>query len=272
MRLTIPVFSVLCLAISLDHSISADDDPTAERALRRAEMRRRAESLQLELSGQKTDRQPKLLKDPLLRFDDPTRSFYDGALWAWGNRGRPQVIVSIEKYEKVWAYELVSLTAEPFALKTESDWTWSPTDPPFVEQPLAAAAVGETAALRKKQARELSRRFEAAEFVGENETRTVLRLVPRPIFEYGDPEAALLSGAMFIFANGTNPEVLLLLEAQSDGGDKPQWQFAFVPLSTAPLEALLAGKTVWTATAQRKPQAQRPYTYFAVPSRDIAAE
>jgi hypothetical protein len=64
----------------------------------------------------------------------------------------------------------------------------------------------------------------------------VLRRFPRPIQEYADEKMGLLQGSIFIFANGTNLEILLLLEA-AKSDDAEQWQFGCAPLSTARLEA-----------------------------------
>ena len=256
--------SRLATALLIGHAVAllADDTAATRREQRLQQMRGQVEALKLKVEQRPGDRQPRLARDPLLRFDDPTRDFYDGALWMWCDRGRPHVLVSTERYEKFWSYEWISLTAEPFSIDTSNGWIWQPTDPPFVEQTIKDAAVGETPAIRRRQARDLSRRFETAEYLGEVKARTVLRLSPRPIHEYEDGE--LLHGSMFVFANGINPEVLLLLEARSTAG-KQYWQFAFAPLSSARVEAKLGIQVVWEAAAQEKPQAQRPYAYSQVP-------
>ena len=46
------------------------------------------------------------------------------------------------------------------------------------------------------------------------ETRPTLRPMPRPIDRYSDAAAGQADGAIFIFASGTNPEVMVLIEAQ----------------------------------------------------------
>jgi hypothetical protein len=81
----------------------------------------------------------------------------------------------------------------------------------------------------------------------------------------------LLDGALFVFSNGTNPEMLLILEAVQPDGD-PVWRYALAPVSTAALEASLDGRAVWTAERSATPRAQRPYTYFAVPIAQATPE
>jgi hypothetical protein len=73
-----------------------------------------------------------------------------------------------------------------------------------------------------------------------------------------------LHGAIFVFANGTNPEVLLLLEAiKSD--DAMHWQFGCAPLSTARLEAKVGDRVQWDSEKMLKYDFRRPYVAFGVP-------
>jgi hypothetical protein len=74
---------------------------------------------------------------------------------------------------------------------------------------------------------------------------------------------------MFVFSNGTNPEMLLVLEAQQADG-APQWRYALAPVSTAPLEASLDGNVIWTTGRFDQSKSQRPYTYFGVPIKPAA--
>src|SRR5688572_19073724 len=78
------------------------DDAEDQRQARLQEMRRRAEQLKLGAGKTNDTRAIKLRGEPLLRFDDPTRAFADGTLWAWVDRGRPHALVSVERYEKLW--------------------------------------------------------------------------------------------------------------------------------------------------------------------------
>lgn len=245
-------------------AVAADDDDMERRQANLKEMHRRAEALKLSIDVGKETRELKLRGEPLLRFDDPTRAFADGTLWAWGEQGRPRALVSVERYEKLWAYELISLTTDPLTLKTPLGQTWQPTQAPFAEKTLPAATVAASANARRQQARQLARDFEMAEYVGDDLQRTVLRLIPRQVHEYADEKAGLLHGAIFVFANGTNPEVLLLLEAiKSEDG--ASWRFGCAPLSTAQLEARLGDRIEWESPHLVKYDFKRPYVAFGVP-------
>jgi hypothetical protein len=71
------------------------------------------------------------------------------------------------------------------------------------------------------------------------------------VFRYDLQEAKtahpdLIDGALFAFVQGTDPEVLLLLEAvRHDKG--PRWQFACARATAGGLEAKLDGQVVWSA-------------------------
>lgn len=242
----------------------ADDDVKSRRDARLDEMRRLAAKLEPQSVETKQAQAIKLRGEPLMRFDDPTRDFYDGTLWAWGESGRPRLLVSIERYEKVWAYEFIA-TGDHVALKVPSGQTWQPEPPALAMSRVDDLRPSATAAARRQQARELSRRFEMAEFLPPDDARTTLRLFPRPIHEYGNEKADVLTGAMFVYANGTNPEVLLIVEAVRSDSGEVIWQHGCAPLSTARLEATLAGRVVWEAEKMRLPQFDRPYVAVALP-------
>jgi hypothetical protein len=233
-------------------------------------MRRRAQEMKLEAGPSKEVRQVKLREEPLLRFDDPTREFADGTVWAWVESGRPLALVTVERYEKHWGYELIALTTEPLSLKTPLGQTWQPSEALFEQKVLPDAKVGGTTNARRQQGRQLARDFEMAEYLGPEQSRTVLRLIPRPIYEYSDEKSGLLHGAMFAFANGTNPEALLLVEAIKKD-DTQQWRFGCAPLSTARVEAKVRDRVQWES-ARFVQDTRRAYYVFGILADSAAAE
>ena len=80
--------------------------------------------------------------------------------------------------------------------------------------------------------------------------REELRLLPQQLYRY-DIQAAekthpeLRDGAVFAFVQGTDPEMLLLLEAVAEDERPPSWQYAFARATSGGLEAQLDGKLVW---------------------------
>ncbi|MGH7139666.1 MAG: hypothetical protein ACREHD_28335, partial [Pirellulales bacterium] len=78
-------------------------------AHRLTEMRERITAFKV-LAGESERNELPLIKDPIFRFSDPARASSDGTIWAWGKKGRPAALITIERYETFWSYELVSLT------------------------------------------------------------------------------------------------------------------------------------------------------------------
>ena len=62
----------------------------------------------------------------------------------------------------------------------------------------------------------------------------------------------MAGGAIFTFVNGTDPDVLLVLEA---AGDAPAWRFACVRLNNIAQTATRRGKTVWSCEQLTWPEA-----------------
>jgi hypothetical protein len=85
--------------------------------------------------------------------------------------------------------------------------------------------------------RQLARRFAVHETV--NDQVIECRLLAQPIDRYQSPEDEIEDGAIFAFANGTNPEIGLVLEC-----DKAAWTYGTVRLSAAESVVKLDGREV----------------------------
>ena len=186
----------------------------------------------------------KFREDPMLRFGDPTRGASDGSLWKLG-AGRPEAIVATEftraddQYNL--NYEFLSLTKRKFELATTQGWKWSPSGSAIEFKKLDGPQLpGQTSSVRLRQMKTLARRFTASEDY--NGERYRLRLLPQPIDIYViDKKNRNNEGAIFVFANGTNPEVLLLLEAIDN-----EWHYGLARLCGAAPTVKLDENTVWT--------------------------
>jgi len=85
-----------------------------------------------------------------------------------------------------------------------------------------------------------------------------LRLLPRPLYDYElRPTDSALGGALFVFCEGTDPEVLLMLETRQTE-DGPRWQFALAAFSNYELHGSLAGKEVWSVPKRGRPPKTSP--------------
>jgi hypothetical protein len=194
----------------------------------------------------------------------------EAALWAWGEHGRPFAMFMIERHansgdggdSQAWGFELISLANEPLVvegsngvrarnaidadgskpvLSGEIHWTPKPPGLIFRDVPDAPPA-GQTEQTRLLQMQDIIGRFSAvAHPTGEP---SELRLMPQPVDRYSDAEAGQIDGAIFFFAIGTNPEVMVVLEAQGPTADKASWRYAVAPATVAPFEVAIDGKEV----------------------------
>ena len=180
-------------------------------------------------------------QDAMLRFGDATRQAIDGALWKLGS-DRPQAIVAMEftgTEDKLQLnYEFLCLTPQKFELRTGNGWIWRPRNSALTFQRLPGVpAPHQSPSFRLRQMKQLAKRFSVTERLAGEDFR--LRLMPQPIDRYVIKETGDF-GAVFVFANGTNPEVLLLLETVDQ-----EWQYGLARMCGAAPMATFDGRKVW---------------------------
>jgi hypothetical protein len=152
-------------------------------------------------------------KEPAMRYNDTPRGVLDASVWILGDRGRPPAVLVLEYYDNdTVMYELTGAEHPPKAVQGQG-WEWEPGDAPFewVQIPVDAPPAA-TARLRNSQLKLLIRDMAASEEF--NDQTYALRILPRPIHQYEDASTGVLSGAVFVVANGTNAEILLFVEAR----------------------------------------------------------
>ena len=182
-----------------------------------------------------------LVPQPVLNWDDIPRGHHYGTLWIWGAKGRPAAIVEMytvnfAKEIGVWPGNVLhSLALEPLEGKAQFGWDWNPTDPGFVPKLLEdAPAPSKTKKGRELQMRSLARRFSAEQVWGSD--RDQLRLLTTPVWQYESVDDGVSSGGLFVFTHGgTNPEVVLILEAIGDK-EHERWSFGCVRLGHAEMD------------------------------------
>jgi hypothetical protein len=80
-----------------------------------------------------------------------------------------------------------------------------------------------------------------------NEQPTELRLMPQPLYRFEDDASGVLDGALFAFAEATDPEALLLLEAaKASGGEAGYWQYTLAKMTSRPIVARRGETVVWS--------------------------
>jgi hypothetical protein len=96
---------------------------------------------------------------------------------------------------------------------------------------------------RKRQTRQLARDFTG--WLNHYGEKWKLRMLDRPLYEYGPTSSNVLGGALFAFvAFRTDPELLLLVEARQSQG-APHWVYAPVRFSQQDLWLEHRDTQVW---------------------------
>jgi hypothetical protein len=222
-------------------SRGAADEPAAPVASgSREAITRAAEGYQLFLGADRTAL--KMQQEPVLRWPNHTRNTPDGATFVWTLNGRPEAIGCVWD-RGVLSHAFHSLSRSKLVAQYNGQTIWRPEKAGIELATFATAPQPADSAVRRlAQMRDLARRF-TSRLAGDR-GREDLRLLPRPIYRYKTERAELIDGALFAFVQGTDPEVVLVLEAVPRGA-KSEWQYALTRRSAMPLEADLDGKPIW---------------------------
>jgi hypothetical protein len=72
--------------------------------------------------------------------------------------------------------------------------------------------------------------------------------LPRPIYRYSDADNNALDGVEFAFVYGTDPEVVMQIEAREERGRK-HWEAKFARTASAELSLRFREKEIWSVPA-----------------------
>jgi hypothetical protein len=258
----------LCVfLISLPHAFAADESDSSsdeKRAEHLQRMKDVASSIEFRSATKGPKSAMKLVEEPVLRYTDNTRKIFESSLWIWSAGGRPNGVLAVEYYPEDprgsrWLFEIASLSPERVAVEYKSELNWTAKRPGLKLQTLSGQSPpAEKPTRRLSQMKEICRQFTM--FENElSEGRIELRLLTSPLYRYTDPDAGVLDGAIFGFTNGTNPEVLLLLEAHREKDREPTWQYSLAQMTGAAVKVELADKEVWTCDGANPPAVRDSY-------------
>jgi hypothetical protein len=195
-----------------------------------------------------------LTKEPVFEWYNPVREgLQQGVVFLWLRDGRPAALGCIFsepegrlKGRKV-IHELHALDTEKLLVTRPDAWNeWKPQAglqrTKLPDAPMPAATPG----ARLVQMRRLAQEFTAHSVDGEKK-RWDLRLLPAPLYRYPTAKTGVVDGALFTLVSnaGTDPEVLLLIEAKEEEG-KLHWEYACGRFSDQNLHVQRKGKEVWS--------------------------
>ena len=281
MTSTASILSVLLLLLL--GAVQADEKPkVAEKKSDEKSMTQRIAAKRLEfmktsfskyeiLLGQEEKTKLSLVPEPLLRFTNPVSGLQDGCFVLWTSEaGRPMIGAQVFlTSDNLWIHEFQSLASEPVSATLDGEVVWSPERAGTNSKPLPnAPQPAATAAQRLKQMRDIADRFNASdEFEGRVQSDE-LRLLTRPLHRFGKADTETLDGALFAHAHGTDPELLIIVEAiRVDSAY--QWHYSLAPMTGYALKATLDDKPDWEVPWRKPPYDPKEPFFVRVHSREL---
>jgi hypothetical protein len=226
-------------------------------------------------------REPKLVPQPVFRYDDQPRRFIDATMWVWTDRGRPVAFEKVEAMihrdtgEAQWGYCFTSVTEDQVAIRWNESHNYHSKEAGINFQPLEGAPeVFEKESQQKRQARDLAKGLSARVVIDpKNNVTQEMRLLTTPVYEYTDEKTKEYAGAVFALStNGTNPDLLVLLEPREAGG-KTKWHIAPARMTSGGVTLSFRDKKVWDCPFVSPREAPfATWTFFQIPRKALSEE
>jgi hypothetical protein len=276
------VWSELLLLL-LSFTLQADEKPkVAEKKSSEKSMSQRIATKRLEfiktsvrkyemVFGQEEESKLSLVPEPLLRFTNPVSGLQDGCFVLWTSEaGRPMVGAQVFlTSDNLWIHEFQSLASGPISATLDGESVWSPDRPGANSKPVPDAPQPANSAVQRLiQMREIAGRFKASdEFEGRVQSDE-LRLLTRPLFRFGKADSQTLDGALFAHAHGTDPELMIIVEAIRIKSAY-QWHYALAPMTGYAMKATLDDKPNWEVPWRKPPYDPKEPFFIRVHSREL---
>jgi hypothetical protein len=213
----------------------------------------------------------KLHETSILRYTNPLRGDVHSALYVWTHEGRPEVVASVSNWYTPRPYlglAATSLSLEKLVGMRDGQEIWRPRGAGLELRPIPGAEPpADSAAGRLRQMGALAREFTAT-FKREaryNEGGE-LRLMTRPLYRYEGTSGDLQDGALYALADGTSPQLNLLIESRKTTSGGFEWQYAFAPNNSVEYRALYKDREVWSLpqVAPPWPNSKNPLNTYTV--------
>jgi hypothetical protein len=197
-----------------------------------------------------------LKKEAVFEWSNPGRDglAVQGVVFLWLRDGRPAVVCSMfseprtEWKGRTLLHEFHALDREKLVVTRTRDALneWKPEAGLERKEVPGAPAPADAPGARLLQMKKLAHEF-SAQGLDTAEKRVDMRLLPTPLYRYPAAKSGVIDGALFSFVatTGTDPEVLLLIEAREEKG-KVRWEFACGRFSDKSLSVKHKNREVWS--------------------------
>lgn len=230
----------------------------------------------------------KLVPSQILTYTNPVRvRDTHGAAFLWTSDGRPEVVGAVwsvisadDATNRRISHEFHSLSLAPIHSEHQPRIgrrgpvpDWSTSKPGVEPKRIPNATVPVQASNRRlAQMRGLARRFEASCPPGTGDGQGSFRLLAQPVYRYSSESHGIIDGAVFAFVMGTDPELILIIEAVASKNGQ-EWRFAAAPLTNLPMRLDYQGARAWECPRPAPYVGDRPhFLYYHVSIRDREIE
>jgi hypothetical protein len=235
-----------------------------------SDSRSRAEAIEVTFAAAGRDTKAKLHTDPIMKYTDVPRLIEMATLWVWEEDGRPVAIGKVEAYQSngmsKWLYCFASASTGIVEGKWTDGHKFQAKKAGVEWKKLKGAAPQETAAGRQRQMKELFQHFDATVIDELLKTTDDLRPLARPLHEYSSPKQGVLQGILCGFtSNGTNPDVIVALEAVKEGDEKESttsWRYSVIGMTAVGISVKLDKNEVFKRPYTKSPEDLDTWTYF----------
>jgi hypothetical protein len=202
-----------------------------------------------------------------------------GHLFVWTYAGRPEAIGTIfstrdshpKRRKLIHEFHTLSTGRLYPVTPRNSAYRWSPEQGIVLAECEDAPRVADSSGQRLLQIRNIARSFGAESRSREGQTWQ-LRLLPTPLLRYEAPAAQVLDGALLAMVSsaGTDPEVLLLIEARHprDADASWTWHAAAMRFSDKDLSVRRNEKLLWSSLDDDRHRADINADYTLIQTRD----
>jgi hypothetical protein len=244
---------IAALWLAADPIDSKPDQAAQEQKLQSAArlkfMKETAERIEIRAEG-KEGANLELRAQPVIRYDNNRSFIVDAATFVWLADHRPQAIggIWLKNRQGHAFFDLQSLSPQLLTVTVDGTTRWTTTQAGISWQAIASGTPPAASRLeRLRQMKQLAEGFStyAVKTAPDYDEGSIwhLRMMAQPVYRYA--EECAVDGALFAFAQGTDPEVYLVLEAREDQGTR-QWYFGFAPACGWELHAKRGEKEVWS--------------------------
>jgi hypothetical protein len=232
--------------------------------------RGRAEGIEVNVAAGDRTTKATVHPNPLMKYTDVPRQIEMATLWVWEDEDHPVALGKVEAYDRKegskWLYCFASASTGLVDGKWPDGHRFQARKPGVEWKTIDGPPPQETAAGRLRQLKELFQRFSATARDDVLKTSDELRPLARPLHEYSSPKHGVLQGVLCGFAaNGTNPDVVVALEAvrAADNPDAPKtWRYSVIGMTASGISVKLDKAEVYTRPYAKSAKDFDTWTYF----------